>query len=154
MRVLVLSTHIGGLGLNLTGADTVIMFEHDWNPVRDLQAVDRAHRLGQTRAVSVYRLVTRGSVEETIIRRQTWKADVANVLVGEDNRSLASMATEHLLNMLTESSERSTVPTKRARTDNMSTAALDFVWSNEDADDEQAAADVDSFLHQLTANDV
>jgi hypothetical protein len=64
------------------------------------------------------------------------------------------MATEHLLNMLTESSERSTVPTKRARTDNMSTAALDFVWSNEDADDEQAAADVDSFLHQLTANDV
>lgn len=45
--VLLLTTHVGGLGLNLTGADTVVFVEHDWNPMRDLQAMDRAHRIGQ-----------------------------------------------------------------------------------------------------------
>lgn len=49
--VLLLTTHVGGLGLNLTGADTVVFVEHDWNPMRDLQAMDRAHRIGQ---VSLY----------------------------------------------------------------------------------------------------
>lgn len=47
--VLLLTTHVGGLGLNLTGADTVVFVEHDWNPMRDLQAMDRAHRIGQVR---------------------------------------------------------------------------------------------------------
>lgn len=45
--MLLLTTHVGGLGLNLTGADTVVFVEHDWNPMRDLQAMDRAHRIGQ-----------------------------------------------------------------------------------------------------------
>lgn len=53
--VLLLTTHVGGLGLNLTGADTVIFVEHDWNPMRDLQAMDRAHRIGQKNVVNVYR---------------------------------------------------------------------------------------------------
>lgn len=47
--VLLLTTHVGGLGLNLTGADTVVFVEHDWNPMRDLQAMDRAHRIGQVK---------------------------------------------------------------------------------------------------------
>lgn len=47
--VLLLTTHVGGLGLNLTGADTVVFVEHDWNPMKDLQAMDRAHRIGQVR---------------------------------------------------------------------------------------------------------
>ena len=64
---LLLTTHVGGLGLNLTGADTVIFVEHDWNPSRDLQAMDRAHRLGQRRIVTVYRLITRGTLEEKIM---------------------------------------------------------------------------------------
>lgn len=46
---------VGGLGLNLTGADTVIFVEHDWNPMKDLQAMDRAHRIGQKKVVNVYR---------------------------------------------------------------------------------------------------
>jgi TATA-binding protein-associated factor len=46
IRVLILTTAVGGLGLNLTGADTVIFAEHDWNPMKDLQAIDRAHRIG------------------------------------------------------------------------------------------------------------
>lgn len=48
--VLLLTTHVGGLGLNLTGADTVVFVEHDWNPMRDLQAMDRAHRIGQVKS--------------------------------------------------------------------------------------------------------
>jgi ERCC4-related helicase len=55
--VLLLTTHVGGLGLNLTSADTVVFLEHDWNPMKDLQAMDRAHRIGQTRTVNVYRLL-------------------------------------------------------------------------------------------------
>lgn len=65
--VLLLTTHVGGLGLNLTGADTVIFMEHDWNPMKDLQAMDRAHRIGQKRVVNVYRLITKGTLEEKIM---------------------------------------------------------------------------------------
>ena len=64
---LLLTTHIGGLGLTLTGADTVIFVEHDWNPMKDLQAMDRAHRLGQKKVVNVYRLITKGTLEEKIM---------------------------------------------------------------------------------------
>ena len=63
-----LTTHIGGLGLNLTGADTVIFVEHDWNPSKDLQAMDRAHRIGQKKVVNVYRLITRNTIEEKIMK--------------------------------------------------------------------------------------
>jgi TATA-binding protein-associated factor len=52
--ILLLTTQIGGLGLNLTGADAVIFIEHDWNPQKDLQAMDRAHRIDQTKVVNVY----------------------------------------------------------------------------------------------------
>lgn len=65
--VLLLTTQVGGLGLNLTGADTVIFVEHDWNPMKDLQAMDRAHRIGQKKVVNVYRLITRCTLEEKIM---------------------------------------------------------------------------------------
>lgn len=65
--VLLLTTSVGGLGLNLTGADTVIFVDHDWNPMKDLQAMDRAHRMGQKKVVNVYRLITRGTLEEKIM---------------------------------------------------------------------------------------
>ena len=64
---LLLTTHVGGLGLTLTGADTVIFVEHDWNPMKDVQAMDRAHRIGQKKVVNVYRLITKGTVEEKIM---------------------------------------------------------------------------------------
>ncbi|KAL1522030.1 hypothetical protein AB1Y20_021675 [Prymnesium parvum] len=67
--VFLLSTRAGGLGINLTTADTVILYDSDWNPQMDLQAMDRAHRIGQTKPVMVYRFVTEGSVEEKIIER-------------------------------------------------------------------------------------
>ncbi|KAJ0358634.1 hypothetical protein COL922a_014602, partial [Colletotrichum nupharicola] len=65
----ILSTRAGGLGINLMTADTVVLFDSDWNPQADLQAMARAHRIGQTRPVSVYRLVSKDTVEEEVIER-------------------------------------------------------------------------------------
>ena len=64
-----LSTRAGGLGINLMTADTVILFDSDWNPQADLQAMARAHRIGQTRPVSIYRLVSKETVEEEVLER-------------------------------------------------------------------------------------
>jgi len=96
---LLLTTHVGGLGLNLTGADTVIFLEHDWNPSKDLQAMDRAHRLGQTRTVNVFRLITRGTIEEKIMGLQRFKTHLANTVVNKDNASLHSMNTAEVLSL-------------------------------------------------------
>jgi SWI/SNF-related matrix-associated actin-dependent regulator of chromatin subfamily A member 5 len=68
-----LSTRAGGLGINLTAADTVVIYDSDFNPQMDLQAMDRAHRIGQKRFVKVYRLITENTVEEKIIERQMIK---------------------------------------------------------------------------------
>jgi superfamily II DNA/RNA helicase len=71
-----LSTRAGGLGVNLTGADTVIFYDNDWNPTMDAQATDRAHRIGQTRPVSVFRLTTKDTIEERILKRAKQKQNV------------------------------------------------------------------------------
>ncbi len=75
--VFLLSTRAGGLGINLTAADTVVFYDHDWNPSNDAQAMDRAHRLGQTRQVTVYRLITKGTIDERIIQLARVKKDVS-----------------------------------------------------------------------------
>ncbi|KAI0022303.1 SNF2 family N-terminal domain-containing protein [Xylariomycetidae sp. FL0641] len=66
-KIFLLSTRAGGQGINLAAADTVILFDSDWNPQQDLQAQDRCHRIGQTRPVIVYRLATKGTVEEELL---------------------------------------------------------------------------------------
>ncbi|PWN20339.1 hypothetical protein BCV69DRAFT_270773 [Microstroma glucosiphilum] len=99
--VLLLTTQVGGLGLTLTGADTVIFVEHDWNPMKDLQAMDRAHRLGQKRVVNVYRLITRDTLEARIMGLQQFKLNVANAIVTQQNKGLDSMATEQVLDLFT-----------------------------------------------------
>ncbi|KAF9456537.1 SNF2 family N-terminal domain-containing protein [Collybia nuda] len=80
--VFLLSTRAGGLGINLTAADTVIFYDHDWNPSNDAQAMDRAHRLGQTRQVTVYRLITKGTIDERIVQLARVKKDVQDIVVG------------------------------------------------------------------------
>jgi len=77
----IISTRAGGLGINLTAADTVVFYESDWNPTMDLQAMDRAHRLGQTRPVTVYRLVCKGTVEERILKRASQKNAVQQLVM-------------------------------------------------------------------------
>lgn len=79
--IFLLSTRAGGLGINLTAADTVIFYDSDWNPTIDSQAMDRAHRLGQTKQVTVYRLITRGTIEERILKRAKQKEEVQKVVI-------------------------------------------------------------------------
>ncbi|RIA94836.1 SNF2 family N-terminal domain-containing protein [Glomus cerebriforme] len=74
--IFLLSTRAGGLGLNLQTADTVIIFDSDWNPHQDLQAQDRAHRIGQTNEVRILRLICQKSIEETILARAQYKLDI------------------------------------------------------------------------------
>lgn len=88
--VFLLSTRAGGLGLNLQSADTVIIFDSDWNPHQDLQAQDRAHRIGQTKEVRIFRLITEKSVEEMILARANYKLDIDGKVIQAgkfDNRS-------------------------------------------------------------------
>ncbi|SJK86366.1 Helicase SWR1 [Babesia microti strain RI] len=77
------STRAGGIGLNLTGADTVIFYDTDWNPAMDRQAMDRCHRIGQTKDVNVYRLVSEYTVEENIWRKQLIKRKLDDVVVDQ-----------------------------------------------------------------------
>ncbi|XP_078427842.1 chromatin remodeling 8 isoform X2 [Wolffia australiana] len=79
--VFLLTTKVGGLGTNLTGADRVLIYDPDWNPSTDMQARERAWRIGQTRDVTVYRLITRGTIEEKVYHRQIYKHFLTNKIL-------------------------------------------------------------------------
>jgi len=81
----VLSTRSGGLGVNLIGADTVIFYDSDWNPAMDAQAMDRAHRIGQTREVHIYRLICIATIEENILLKARQKQKLELVTITEGN---------------------------------------------------------------------
>ena len=82
-----LSTRAGGQGINLTKADTVIVFDSDWNPQNDAQALARAHRIGQTKAVQVYRLVSRGTYEKEMFTRASMKLGLEQAIFGDNNNN-------------------------------------------------------------------
>jgi helicase SWR1 len=79
----ILSTRSGGLGINLTGADTVIFYDQDWNPAMDRQCQDRCHRIGQTRDVHIYRLVSEHTIEANILRKASQKQMLDDVVIQE-----------------------------------------------------------------------
>lgn len=83
--ICLVSTKAGGLGLNMTGANVVIIFDPNWNPSHDLQAQDRAYRIGQQRHVQVFRLITAGSIEENIYLRQVYKQQLNQIAVNTEN---------------------------------------------------------------------
>uniref|UniRef100_A0A8C3AU39 B-TFIID TATA-box binding protein associated factor 1 n=1 Tax=Cyclopterus lumpus TaxID=8103 RepID=A0A8C3AU39_CYCLU len=145
--VLLLTTHVGGLGLNLTGADTVVFVEHDWNPMRDLQAMDRAHRIGQKRVVNVYRLITRGTLEEKIMGLQKFKISIANTVISQDNASLQSMGTDQLLNLfsLDKKGEQSSATSGKTSMKSV-LDGLGELWDQQQYDTEY---NLDSFMHSL-----
>eukprot|EP01070_Trichotokara_eunicae_P002380 Trichotokara_eunicae@DN2607_c0_g1_i1.p1 len=90
-----LSTKAGGLGINLTSADTVVIYDSDWNPQNDLQAEARAHRIGQTKQVQIYRLVVKNSVEESILERAKAKMVLdALVVQGLNKKSSSTVQTK------------------------------------------------------------
>ena len=81
--IFMLSTRAGGLGLNLTSADTVIFYDSDWNPTVDAQAMDRAHRIGQTKVVTVYRLLTKNTIEERIKQKAQNKEEIQKLVINQ-----------------------------------------------------------------------
>ncbi|XP_015435871.1 PREDICTED: TATA-binding protein-associated factor 172 [Dufourea novaeangliae] len=157
--VLLLTTQVGGLGLNLTGADTVIFVEHDWNPMKDLQAMDRAHRIGQKKVVNVYRLITRSTVEEKIMGLQKFKLLTANTVISTENTSLETMATDQLLDLFSldnnkgkRSDTQGETVSKITGVPGVSRSVLEILpelWEQQQYDDEY---DFDSFLSTLKAD--
>ena len=79
-----ISLKAGGSGLNLTAADTVIHFDPWWNPAVEDQATDRAHRIGQTRVVTTYRLIAKGTIEEKILELAEKKRELVGAVLSED----------------------------------------------------------------------
>ncbi|KAL0076434.1 hypothetical protein J3Q64DRAFT_1852898 [Phycomyces blakesleeanus] len=157
--VLLLTTHVGGLGLNLTGADTVIFVEHDWNPMKDLQAMDRAHRIGQKKVVNVYRLITRGTLEEKIMGLQKFKLNIANSVVNQQNSGLQSMDTDQILDLFSVSTEAAESRKKKKKADEAAAAGVDGMgkakavlenlenlWDDKDYEEEY---NIDSFISGL-----
>lgn len=93
--VFLLTTRAGGLGINLTTADTVVLFDSDWNPQADLQAMDRAHRIGQTKQVKVFRLITLNAVEEKILERATQKLRLDQLVIQDAGKRHSSSTNQN-----------------------------------------------------------
>ena len=98
--VFLISLKAGGYGLNLTAADTVVHFDPWWNPAAEAQATDRAHRIGQIRPVTVYRLLTRGTVEEKVVRLQAKKRELASAIDENGAGDAAGWSMDELESML------------------------------------------------------
>ncbi|KAJ1731214.1 chromatin remodeling complex Adenosinetriphosphatase [Coemansia biformis] len=100
--VFLLTTRAGGLGITLTAADTVCIFDSDWNPQADLQAMDRAHRIGQTKQVYVYRFISEDTVEEKVLERAMQKLRLDQLVIQQGRLSHASKGAsrEELLDMV------------------------------------------------------
>ena len=95
-ELFLISLKAGGLGLNLTAADYVFLLDPWWNPAVEAQAVDRAHRIGQTRQVFAYRLIAKDTVEEKVLELQKTKRDLADAILGEDNSLIRNLKREDL----------------------------------------------------------
>eukprot|EP00057_Strongylocentrotus_purpuratus_P034544 XP_795650.4 PREDICTED: DNA helicase INO80 [Strongylocentrotus purpuratus] len=98
--VFLLSTRAGGLGINLTAADTVIFYDSDWNPTVDQQAMDRAHRLGQTKQVTVYRLICKGTIEEHILERAREKSEIQRMVISGGHFKLEQLKPKEVVSLL------------------------------------------------------
>jgi SNF2 family DNA or RNA helicase len=99
--VFLISLKAGGLGLNLTAADYVFLLDPWWNPAVEAQAIDRAHRVGQTRNVFAYRLICRNSVEEKIAELQGQKRSLADAILQSDVSLLKDLTVDDLEKLLT-----------------------------------------------------
>jgi SNF2 family DNA or RNA helicase len=95
-KLFLISLKAGGLGLNLTAAEYVFLLDPWWNPAVEAQAIDRAHRIGQTKNVFAYRLIARGTVEEKVLELQNSKRELADAIINADNSLIRTLAREDL----------------------------------------------------------
>jgi SNF2 family DNA or RNA helicase len=96
LALFLISLTAGGHGLNLTAADYVFILDPWWNPAVEAQAVDRAHRIGQSRHVFAYRLIARETVEDKIVELQKTKRDLADAIVSSEGNVLGNLTAEDL----------------------------------------------------------
>lgn len=124
--VFLLTTRAGGLGINLTSADIVVLYDSDWNPQADLQAMDRAHRIGQTKQVVVYRFVTDNAIEEKVLERAAQKLRLDQLVIQQGRAQIAAKAAankDELLSMIQHGAEK--VFQSKGATGNLGKQALD-----------------------------
>jgi SNF2 family DNA or RNA helicase len=95
-KLFLVSLKAGGVGLNLTAAEYVFLLDPWWNPAVEAQAIDRTHRIGQTKPVFAYRLIARGTVEEKVLALQESKRELADAILGGNNRIIAELKREDL----------------------------------------------------------
>ncbi|KAM9743930.1 DNA excision repair protein ERCC-6-like [Menidia menidia] len=105
--VFLLTTQVGGVGITLTAADRVVIYDPSWNPATDAQAVDRAYRIGQTQNVVIYRLITCGTVEEKIYRRQVFKDSLIRQNTGDKKNPFRYFSRQELKELFTLEEPRS-----------------------------------------------
>ncbi|XP_061582952.1 chromodomain-helicase-DNA-binding protein 5 [Cololabis saira] len=132
-----LSTRAGGLGINLASADTVIIYDSDWNPHNDIQAFSRAHRIGQNRKVMIYRFVTRGSVEERITQVAKRKMMLTHLVVrpglGSKTGSMSKQELDDILKFGTEELFKDEMEAARAMGDNKDGEEGNVIHYDDDA---------------------
>ncbi|KAM3878292.1 LOW QUALITY PROTEIN: chromodomain-helicase-DNA-binding protein 5 [Diretmus argenteus] len=130
-----LSTRAGGLGINLATADTVVIYDSDWNPHNDIQAFSRAHRIGQNKKVMIYRFVTRASVEERITQVAKRKMMLTHLVVrpglGSKTGSMSKQELDDILKFGTEELFKDEVEAARA----MGTSVFHLRWDNKDGEE-------------------
>ncbi|ETN41555.1 uncharacterized protein HMPREF1541_03491 [Cyphellophora europaea CBS 101466] len=107
--IFLLTTRAGGLGINLTSADIVVLYDSDWNPQADLQAMDRAHRIGQTKQVKVFRFVTENAIEEKVLERAAQKLRLDQLVIQQgraQQQQKQAASKDELLNMIQHGAEK------------------------------------------------
>lgn len=105
----ILSTRSGGVGVNLTGADTVIFYDSDWNPTMDAQAQDRCHRIGQTRDVHIYRLISEKTIEENILKKANQKRLLSQMAIEGGCFTTAVLRQSHITELFEEEKQEESI---------------------------------------------
>ncbi|XP_042207777.1 chromodomain-helicase-DNA-binding protein 1-like isoform X5 [Homarus americanus] len=134
-----LSTRAGGLGINLATADTVIIFDSDWNPQNDLQAQARAHRIGQKNQVNIYRLVTKNSIEENIIERAKQKMVLDHLVIQSMDTSGRTVFNKKMSNS-------NSNPFNREELNAILKFGAEELFKDDDDNDEEPVCDIDEIL--------
>lgn len=133
--VFILSTRSGGLGINLTGADTVIFYDSDWNPAMDKQCQDRCHRIGQLRDVHIYRFVSESTIESNILKKANQKRQLDNVVIQEGDFTTDYLGKFSVRDLVNDTSIIADLPDKPIGED----ANIDALAQAEDEADRNAA---------------
>nr|CAB3266557.1 helicase SRCAP [Phallusia mammillata] len=146
----ILSTRSGGIGVNLTGADTVVFYDSDWNPTMDAQAQDRCHRIGQTRDVHIYRLISERTVEENILKKANQKRLLGNLAIEGGSFTTAFFKHQAIKDLFEEPSglEELTEPQQRPLTARQKAIEASKIEPETSADAD-ADADVDESEENL-----